>query len=258
MNRGKNMLAVCIAALLALSSCGSTRLLADGSVNESLSIKGIIRNHEAGSSRFRTLSGRLGIDYSDGEESQSVTVSLRMKRNEVIWMSAPLGVIKVYITPQRVSYYNKLNNEFFDGDFSYLSRLLGAEIDFEKLQNLLLGQSMVSLQGRNYELQYTADTYELKPKPSLDLYKLFLKIEPRYFRLASQQLAQPEARRMMEVRYSSYQEVQGEVLPDQVEIAAIQGDGRVTIGISYKQVELNRDLRFPFKIPKGFNPVALQ
>jgi hypothetical protein len=258
MMKGKIFLAVCAAGLLGLSSCGSSRLLADGNVDETLTIRGIIRNHEASGSRFRTLSGRLGIDYSDGEDSQSVTVSLRMKRNEVIWMSAPLGVIKVYITPQRVSYYNKLNNEFFDGDFSYLSRLLGAEIDFEKLQNLLLGQSIVALQGRNYELQYTADSYELKPKPSLDLYKLFLKIEPRYFRLASQQLAQPEARRIMEVRYSSYQEVQGEVLPDQVRIAAIEGDGQVTIGISYKQVELNRDLRFPYKIPKGFNPVALQ
>lgn len=244
--------------LLVLSSCGSARILAGGSIDEGLSIKNIIRNHEATEIDFQTLSGRLGIDYSDGEDSQSVTVSLRMKRDEVIWMSAPLGVIKVYITPERVSFYNKLNNEFFDGDFSYLNQLLGSEVDFKKLQNLLLGQSIVTLQGRNFDLQYTADTYELKPKPTMDIYKLFLAIEPRYFRLASQQLAQPEFKRLMEVHYTSYQEIQGEILPDQVKIAAIDQNERIVIGITYKQVELNKDLRFPYKIPKGFNPVALQ
>lgn len=258
MNLRRFCSALSMAALVVLASCGSARILADGAVDESLSIRSIIRNHQAGEADFKTLSGRLGIDYSDGEETQSVTVSLRMKRDEVIWLSAPLGVIKVYITPERVSFYNKLNNEFFDGDFSYLSRLLGPEIDFAKLQNLLLGQSIVGLQGRNYELQYSAENYELKPKPSLDLYKLFLKIEPKYFRLASQQLAQPAARRLMEVHYTSYQKIQGEILPDQVHIAAIDRDARITIGITYRQVELNKDLRFPYKIPNGFNPVAYQ
>ena len=244
--------------LLVLSSCGSTRIFADGSIDESLSVRNIIRNHEASQMKFRTLSGRLGIDYSDGDATQRVTVSLRMKRNEVIWLSAPLGVIKVLITPQRVSYYNKLDNEYFDGDFNFLSNILGSEIDFDKLQNLLLGQAIVELQGRKYELQYTADAYELKPKPSLDFYKLFLQVEPKFFRLASQQIARPSEKRLMEVRYSSYQEVQGQILPDEVHIAAIDRNQRVTIGITYKQVELNRELRFPYKIPKGFNPVALK
>ena len=244
--------------LLGLSSCGSARVIADGSIDETLTIRSVIRNHEAARVDFRTLSARLGIDFSDGDDSQSVTVTLRMKRDEVIWMSAPLGVIKVMITPDRVSFYNKLNNEYFDGDYTYLSKLLGSEVDFVKLQNLLLGQSIVSLQGRKYDLAYSADSYELKPRPSLDLYKLFLKIEPKYFRLAAQQVAQPDQQRLMEVRYTSYQEIQGEVLPDQVQIAAIDHDDRITIGITYKQLELNRDLKFPYKIPSGFNPLALK
>lgn len=243
--------------LLGLTSCGSARVIAGGDIDESLSIRSIIRNHEAAEVDFSTLSARVGIDYSDGEDMQSVTVSLRMKRDEVIWLSAPLGVIKVLITPERVSFYNKLNNEYFDGDYGYLNQLLGSEVDFEKLQNLLLGQAIVTLQGRKYDLQYTADSYELKPKPSLDFYKLLLKIEPKYYRLSSQQVARPEEKRLMEVRYTGYQEIQGEVLPDQLHIAAIDHDDRITIGITYRQLELNRDLKFPYKIPKGFNPVAI-
>ena len=254
----RNILILIGGALLGLTSCGSARVIADGNIDDSLSIRSVIRNHEDGEVDFNTLSGRLGIDFSDGNDSQSVTVSLRMKRDEVIWLSAPLGVIKVLITPERVSFYNKLNNEYFDGDYSYLNRLLGSEIDFGKLQNLLLGQAIVTLQGRKYDLQYAPDSYELKPKPSIEFYKLFLKIEPKHFRLASQQVAQPEQKRLMEVRYASYQQIQGEVLPDKVHIAAIDHEDRITIGITYKQLELNRELRFPYKIPNGFDPVALK
>lgn len=213
----------------------------------------------AGGIDFNTLSGRLGIDYSDGESSQSMTVSFRMKRDEVIWMSAFMGVVKVYITPERVSFYNKLQNEFFDGDFDYLSDLLGSDIDFEKLQNLLLGQAVVDLRQEKYELEYTQEAYQLKPKSSLEEdYKMLFQVEPKNFRMASQQLSQPGNKRLMEVRYSSYQQVQGAVIPDRVYIAAIEDDQRVTIGITYKQVELNRELRFPYKIPNGYNPIAAQ
>ena len=242
--------------LVVLAGCGSTKIASDGTIDKRMTVKTVIRNHISGSTNFRTLNGRLGIDYSDGENSQSVTVTLRMKRDEVIWLSAPLGVVKVYITPKRVSFYNKLQNEFFDGDFSYLSHLLGSDIDFEKLQNLLLGQAVVDLRDQKYELAFNEEAYELKPSLSLDLYKLLFEIEPRNFRLASQQLSQPEEKRLMEVRYSSYQKVQGQIVPDEVRIAAIDKNERITIGISYKQVELNRDLTFPYKIPKGFNPVA--
>ncbi|HSR60388.1 MAG TPA: DUF4292 domain-containing protein [Robiginitalea sp.] len=239
-----------------LAGCGSAKIASDGTIDKRMTVKTVIRNHISGATNFRTLNGRLGIDYSDGENSQSVNVSLRMKRDEVIWLSAPLGVIKVYITPTRVSFYNKLQNEYFDGDFGYLSHLLGSDIDFEKLQNLLLGQAVVDLRSQKYELDFNEEAYELKPAVSLELYKLLFEVEPRNFRLSSQQLSQPLEKRLMEVRYSSYQKVQGQIVPDQVHIAAIDKDERITIGISYKQVELNKDLTFPYKIPKGFNPVA--
>ncbi|MDM9629936.1 DUF4292 domain-containing protein [Robiginitalea aurantiaca] len=256
--RKKWIIPIVSSTLLILSACGSSRLVGGADVDERLSVKNVIRNHEAAEVKFRTLSGRLGIDYSDGEDSQSVTVSLRMKKDEVIWLSAPLGVIKVLITPGRVSFYNKLNNEYFDGDYTYLNQILGSEVDFEKLQNLLIGQSMMELSGQNYELRYSPKAYELQPKAALELYKFLLKIEPQYFRIASQELAQPAQRRLMEVRYTSYQEIQGQVLPDYVQIDAVEADQKITIGIDYKQVELDRELRFPYKIPKGFNPVALK
>lgn len=240
------------------SGCKSTKATLGKGVDNKLTAKAIIKNHNAVFPQFKTLNGRLGIDYSDGSTNQSVTVTLRMKRNEVIWISAPLGVIKVYITPGKVSYYNKLQNEYFEGDFSYLSGILGTELDFSKLQNMLLGQSLVDLRDNKYVLSFTEEVYRLKHEASLDLLKVLFEIEPNNFKLKAQQLEQPQQERLMEVLYPGYQRVQGQLFPENVKIAARDKDGEVTIEIAYKQLELNRDLVFPYKIPKGYNPIEVK
>jgi hypothetical protein len=241
-----------------LSGCKGTKLAVRERVDANLTAKTIIKNHDAVFPKFKTLNGRLAIDYSDGSTSQSVTVTLRMKRNEVIWLSAPLGVIKVYITPGKVSYYNKLQNEYFEGDFSFLSEILGADLDFSKLQNILLGQAMLDLKESKYILSFTEEAYQLMPEANQNWLKVLFEIAPNNFKLKAQQLAQPEKQRIMEVNYPGYQGVQGQLFPENVKISARDFDGEVNVEIQYRQLELNRDLVFPYKIPKGYNSIVVK
>ena len=150
--------------LLTLGSCKSTKSISGGEVNARMSAKNIITAHYSNQPKFKTLRGRVKIDYANGDDSQGVNVSLRMEKDKVIWMSAPLGVVKVHITPNKVSFYNKLQNEYFDGDFSYLSNLLGTELDFEKVQNLLLGNAVLDLRKEKFNSEVYNGNYQLKPK----------------------------------------------------------------------------------------------
>ena len=249
--------AVFLITLLA-TSCKSSKVVAEGKVDNRLTAKTIIKNHYKGALDFTTLSGRMKIDYSDGGSTQSVGVSLRMEKDKTIWLSAPLGVVKAYITPTRVSFYNKLQNEYFDGDFSYLSNLLGTDLDFSQVQNLLLGQAIFDLRDNKYDVAQNTDSYELKPKRSADLFKLLFRIEPQNFKMATQQLAQPWKKRLLQINYKNYQERNARILPNEVSILAIDDDERTTIAIEYRNIEFNRSLNFPYKIPKGFDEIVLK
>lgn len=242
---------------LFITSCKSTKVLSDGSIDERLTSKGLIKAHYQETTQFKTLNGRIKIEYSDGESSQGVTVSLRMEKDKAIWMSAPLGIVKVIITPKRVSFYNKLENEYFDGDFSYLSELLGTEVDFSIVQNLLLGQSIVDLRNEKYTLSIVEDNYRLTPKNVGVLYKTLFQIEPKNFKMAMQQLSQPLKKRLLEITYKNYQSIDQEVLPNEIGIIAIQEDAENTITLEYRNMELNRPASFPYKIPKGFKEIVL-
>ncbi|WP_149304404.1 DUF4292 domain-containing protein [Pareuzebyella sediminis] len=239
-------------------SCKSTNVLSDGTANAKLSAKMVIKEHYDKAIDFKTLSGKVRIDYSDGEASQGVSVSLRMEKDKAIWMSAPLGMVKAFITPNRVTFYNKLQNEYFDGDFSYLSKYLGTELNFEQVQSLLLGQALFNLKENRYDLAVVNGTYRLKPKRPLELFKVLFDIEPKNFRIASQQLSQPLRKRLLQVNYTDYQKIHKWILPQEITVAAIDGNQRNTIDIEYRNIEFNRPINFPYKIPKGFKEIVLE
>ncbi len=254
---GLERVVVFLLTLLVLNACKSTKTITGGEVDTRISTRRIIENHYANTSEFKTLSGRVKIDYSDGDKNQGVSVSFRMEKDKVIWISAPLGMVKAHITPERVSFYNKLQNEYFDGDFSYLSDLLGTELDFNKVQNLLLGNAVFDLREERYASVTNQEGYELKPKKARELFKILFLLEPKNFKIASQQIAQPEENRLLEAKYT-YQDISGRILPDEIQILALQNKDQTNIELDFRNLELNRSLNFPYKIPKGFDQIILK
>jgi len=253
----KRSLAIALFFLMA-SACKSTKVVTDGTVNSNLTAKAVIKQHYQNQLDFKTLRGKLKIDYADGDTEQSVPLTLRMEKDKAIWVSAPLGIVKAYITPGRVSFYNKLQNEYFDGDFTFLSNMLGTELDFEQVQNLLLGQAIVNLKVSKYDVEVANDTYQLKPKKAEQLFKILFQIEPKNYKMALQQLSQPAKNRLLQINYTNYQKINKWILPNQIDIAAINGSVESTIVIEYRNIEFDQALRFPYKIPNGFKEIELK
>ncbi len=238
-----------------LTSCKSKKAVLNGDVTASISTRKIIQNHYDNALDFETISGKIKIDYEEGDQSQGVTVSLRMKKDEVIWISAPLGMFKALVTPNRVSFYNRLENEYFDGDFEYLTDLLGYEMDFEKVQNVFVGNTVLDLRDEKYASFQENNAYILKPRQEQELFKILFSLEPQHFRVKNQQISQPEQNRFLRMEYS-YQMLSEKIAPSLVNIEAVNEHGVRKIDLDFKNIEFNRKLNFPYKIPKGFKALV--
>jgi len=247
-----------ILLLFFATACKSTKVVSTGEVNKNLTAKAIIKAHYQNELQFKTIRGKLKIDYADEKNEQSVPLTLRIEKDKVIWVSAPLGIVKAYITPGRVSFYNKLQNEYFDGDFTFLSNMLGVELNFEQIQNLLLGQALLNLKDEKYAAEANGENYQLKPKNTADLFKILFQIEPKNFKMATQQISQPLKKRVLQINYTNYQEIEKRVIPNQIDVSATDGDTQSSIAIAYRNIEFDRALKFPYKIPNGFDEIVLE
>ncbi|AUC82908.1 DUF4292 domain-containing protein [Lacinutrix sp. Bg11-31] len=239
-------------------SCRSAKTITDnGTLNANLSARQIIKNNAKSESKFKMLSARLKIESNDGKKSQSVSVSLRIEKGKTIWMSK-LGIVKTLITPTRVAFYNKLDGTYFDGDFTYLSELLGTHLDFNKIQALLLGEPVFKPNTKDYEASVFEKSYLLQPKNQNDLFELFLLFNPTHFKMDSQEISQSKEKRLLEIDYLAYQEVEKEILPERIKILALENKDQLIIDLEYKGIELNQKLRFPFRIPSGYDQIELK
>lgn len=248
---------VLIIFLVQFTSCKSSKTMASGAANLKLTTKQLVKAHKKTKPNFKTLQSKLKLSYTEGSKKQTHTVSFRMQKDEVIWLSAPFGVLRVKLTPKKVAFYNKLDNTYFEGDFKYLSTLLGIPLDFNKVQNILLGATIYNLDEGSYKVSVFDKNYALQPKLQQDLYEIFYIMSPSSYKLTSQQFSQIEKQQHLQIDYLAYQNVGSQSVPEQVKIIAVQGTDEVVAALEFKAVVLDAALRFPFKIPQGFKKIQL-
>ncbi|WP_136482605.1 DUF4292 domain-containing protein [Cognatitamlana onchidii] len=249
---------VLISILFVFVSCKSVKTARAGEANFKLSTRQLIKENSRQAANFETLQAKLKINIIQKGKSQTHSVSFRAKKDEVLWINATFSVIRAMVTPEKVSFYNKLDNTCFEGDFKYLSDLLGTELDFEKVQNLLFAETLYPLKSSEYSSEVDGESYIVQPKEQQALFEIFFLLYPTNFKVKSQQISQPKTFRHLQIDYLSYQEIGAQLIPEKIKVIAVEANEETIINLEYKNVSLNEALRFPFKIPAGFKKIELE
>lgn len=257
----KYSLKILLLIFLAITSCKSKKNLTDANTIEFTSAKKIISNHYDNTFEKETVSANMSANYEDAKTSVSINIKLRLEKDKAIWMSATkmgFPIAKILITPTSVQYYEKLDKTYFDGDFSLLSKWLGSELDFEKVQNLLVGQALLDLNEEKYTMQIVNNSYELEPKQKNDLYGILFFMNPENYKLDKQEISNPKKEQLLAISYPKYNKIDGEQFPKEIDIKVLEDKKSTSINIEYKSVVFDLDLSFPFKIPSGYKKISLE
>ncbi len=225
-----------------------------------LSAKKVIKAHYKASFDHNTVQAKIKARYSDANTSQSINIKLRIKKDEVIWMSGTfmgIPVAKVKITPNSVQYYEKIKNTYFDGDFSLVNKTLGMNLDFYQLQNILLGEAVFNLKEKKYSSQLDGQAHLLTPKKQLQLFDIFYWVNPLHYKLEKQRIENIDKGQYLTISYPEYQEVTHSFYPKKLNIKAVQKNKTTKIEMEFRSVSFDKDLKFPFEIPKGYKKINL-
>ncbi len=252
----KGILAVVLAFLLI--GCKSKQAVATLAAKDTAEISKIINGHYANETNFKTLNIKANAKYEDPSQSHSLNADIRIKKNEIIWINIKIlgfPIAKALITPAKVSYYEKINNTYFEGDFSMLSNWLGTDLDFQKVQNLLLGKSIDDLSKGNWISGINDKLFKLSQAQTNDIYKEFY-FEAANFLLKKETFTQASQNRALEIQYPSYKEVERIFLPNEINIKAAQKD-KISIAIEYKNTTFNENLNYSYAIPSDYKAIQI-
>ncbi|REG98971.1 DUF4292 domain-containing protein [Flavobacterium aquicola] len=254
---------ICFGSSLLLVSCKAKGKVVEVSKKEdsdSMSADRILKNYYANKSDFKTLYIKSNVKYDDEKQSQNLTAEIKIKKDEQILVSIRfLGITmaKALITPATVSYYEKLNGTYFEGDFSTLSKWLGTDLDFTKVQNLLVGQAMDDLTRGKYQDSLVDQSYRLEAISKNNTKKYFF-FDKESFLLNKQEITQTAENRKIEVLYSDYKKYNESPLPSKIDINAVQDKGKTEINLNYNTLTINEELNFPYSVPNGYKRILIK
>ena len=244
--------------ILFLAGCKSKQTVATAAANDNTEVSQIIKGHYANQYDFKTLNIRANAKYEDAKQSHSLNADIRIKKDEIIWINIKffgIPMAKVLITPTKVSYYEKINGTYFEGDFRILSNWLGTDLDFQKVQNLFLGRAIDDLTKDNWIAEISQKLFRLTKPSNDDISKDFY-FEAANYLLKKETISQESKNRSLVIEYPSHQEVNKIFLPNKISINAIQKDN-VSIDIDYKNTTFNEDLSYSYSIPRDYKAIEI-
>lgn len=256
----------CVLIVIFLVSCKSKAVLVATKTpanvvksDSALVSEKIIQNHYSNKIDFSTLYIRASAKYKHEEDSQSVSAEVKIKKDEQILVSIRvLGITmaKALITPKEVKYYEKINGTYFEGDYESLSQWLGTDLDFTKIQNMLIGRPIDDLTKGNYSYTETDKFYKLNTIEGTT--EKSFSFEAEHFLLKKQEIKQPDRERTFEANYPGFQDLAIAILPASLTINAFQKNEKTTIIIDYNSIKFNEELTFPYSVPDGYDRIFIK
>jgi hypothetical protein len=241
--------------IIVLTSCKAKKNMIDANaIAKETSAKKVAKKHIAANFDRETVDAKLKVNFNNGKTRQSLSVNMKIIKDEVIWLRGTkfITIFKAKITPTSVSYYSPFAKNYFEGDFSMIKKLLGVEINFEQLQNLFLGQSLLNVKEEKQTVEIVNNKYVLSPEKQAELFHIFFTINPSHFKLEEQSIINALKNLRLDIKYPSYNLVDGVVFPSEINVKAKNSKSITDIDLFYKSVIFDTALNMSFNIPSSY------
>ncbi|MDR2222810.1 MAG: DUF4292 domain-containing protein [Flavobacteriaceae bacterium] len=249
-------------ATLSLMSCKSKKIgvgLDEVDATKHKTALYILNEHSKNAQNFSTSQIRSSISFESDTQSNNASADIMIEKDKQIFLNVRvfgISVAKALITPEKVQYYEIVNKTYFDGDFSILSQYVGTDLDFNNLQNLLLGQVLNSTTDQNLLASIEGGLHKLSPAKEEDLISNYY-FEDKGALLKKEEIEQKSTNRKVTISYPAYQQVKDYVVPTEINIKAIQ-EKSINLNLRYDKVTFGEELRIRYAVPSGYKRIGLK
>lgn len=211
---------------------------------------------------FNYLKIKSKVAFSSPDFSQTFPATIQVKKDSIIWVSVAIGleVARGIITPDSAIFLDRLNRNVYQFDYQELSEFMGFNVSFDLVQALLVGNMPIYVRDEDVVTEnggfitVKQNVGELAVENTIDAFK------NKLTRVLAQRTNTPNR---LVITYADFTKTENGEIPQrietQVEKLTTVTEATTSINIEHNKFEfLERDLRFPFSVPKSYTPVSLK
>ncbi len=212
---------------------------------------------KAGQTYFNTFSGKARTKLDINGNSNDVTLNIRIKRDQKIWVSitaiAGIEVARALITPDSILVINRLQSVYLKKPFSYVYKFASSQVNYKTVETLLTGNVIPELLTEQTTIQSTADTTRLSGNLGDLIFKVLIGAGMKSIQTS---LNNHQAGQSLLVNNSTFVQNGTKVIPSQIDISSVVKDKRIQINLRYIKTDFDLPLEYPFSIPARYEPAA--
>jgi hypothetical protein len=207
----------------------------------------------AAQTNFESFSGKAKTRLDIAGNSNDVTLNIRIKRDQKIWISitaiAGIEVVRALITPDSVMLFNRLQSYYIKQPFSYINAVVGKEANYKTVESLLIGNVIPELINEKADLETKADSLTLSGALQDVVYKLVIGsgLKPTQTNLNNQSAGQS-----LVVTNTAFVQSGTKVIPSQIDIMSLSKDKKIQLNLHYIKSDFDLPLEYPFTIPAKY------
>lgn len=257
--------------VLVLFSCRSSKKLQSAITMKDTVITLLVKPEETDSARlvhtafgkikdnhinFKTFSSKIKVDYKDSKQrNYDFNAFVRIQKDSIIWISinAALGIeaFRVYITPDSVKVMDKLDKYVQYRSVEYIKEIVQLPVDFYILQNIIVGNPVYL--DSSQVMMYKERENSITISTLGDFFKQLLSIRKDDFAILHSKLDDVDMvrNRTADFTYDNFVNINGKLFSTARKIAVAEKT-RLDVNLEYKQVEFDKELSYPFNIPRNY------
>lgn len=205
---------------------------------------------------FTTFSGKAKVQFEDVNGRQpDANALIRMKKDSLIWISVSATVLniealRILITNDTLIAINRLEKTIAYHPFSYIREVTQLPLTFSSLQDVILGNAIlvgdtiISVHEKGNSINIETQNNLLKNLLSFDKSTQQL----RESNLTDISSSPP---RNAVIEYADYITNGVQLVPSYRSIK-VPDQSKIDLRMSFKEMEFNKELSFPFSIPSNF------
>lgn len=249
----RNYLLLFLTCTLLTTACNTPRKTT-GKTEKGMTARSVLQQMAAQELNPEWFSSRIRVAYDDGEQSVSGSATLRMQKDELVWMSIKkfgLELARVKVTPDSVYVLDRINREYTIESLDYLASSYGLPANLSGLQDFLLGNAVL-LDGQKHELQNLGPTYQLSaptPNPASTYW-----VDAAGFFLRKMAFVDAENDQQVEVMLDGFAPAGDQANFPYLRNLSINGRslGQMEIGLEFSKIEVDVPQSISFDIPSKY------
>ncbi|MCP9762806.1 DUF4292 domain-containing protein [Lacihabitans soyangensis] len=201
---------------------------------------------------FEKLKIKSKISIKTAKLDQTIPATIHVKKDSVIWISIALGLeaARVSINPDSIFLLDRLNRKYYKVSFNELSTAFDFDINFNMVQSLLVGNLPVKKDSSDIFKKLNDFNSILQSRNNIDIENRFDLVQNKLFFIDAKD---KKTDTKLNINYKSFVSEDNKLVPTIISLL-ILGKNEAKIEFEHSKFDfLDRNIRFPFNIPKGYS-----